>query len=107
MPRSKPGTPPVGPPRHEGRLVAAGTRRPRRDLGSHVCADNPSAAIRVDADLADAVAGLGDHPELGRPGLIPGARELFPIHSSRIVYKLGDDEVQVLAIAHTSRLWPR
>ena len=73
----------------------------------YIAADNPSAAIRVDADLADAIGGLGDYPELGRPGLIPGTRELFPIHSYRIVYELSGDEVQILAIVHTSRVWPR
>ena len=79
----------------------------RDAIWAYIAADTPSAAIRVDADLADAIGGLGDYPELGRPGLIPGTRELFPIHSYRIVYELSDDEVQVLAIVHTSRLWPR
>jgi len=79
----------------------------RDAIWTYIVADNPPAAIRVDADLADAIAGLGDHPELGRPGLIPGTRELFPIHSYRIVYDVSGDEVWVLAIVHTSRLWPR
>lgn len=60
----------------------------RDAIWAYLAADNPSAAIRVDAELGD------------------GARELFPIHDYRIVYELSGEEVQILAIVHTSRRWP-
>lgn len=78
----------------------------RDAIWAYLAADNPSAAIRVDAELGDGASTLADHPEFGRPGLIPGTRELFPIHDYRIVYELSGEEVQILAIVHTSRRWP-
>ncbi|GAA4106287.1 hypothetical protein GCM10022249_01880 [Enteractinococcus coprophilus] len=33
--------------------------------------------MRVDTDFADAVENLAEYPELGKPGLVSGTRELF------------------------------
>lgn len=62
--------------------------------------------MRVDLDIEQAIDGLANHPELGRPGLIPGTRELFPIHNYRIVYEINGQDIWILAIVHTSRSWP-
>lgn len=79
----------------------------RDAIWEYIASDNPAAAMRVDTDFEEAVDGLADHPELGRPGLIPGTRELFPIHHYRIIYEISGREVWVLTIVHTSRLWPQ
>ncbi len=78
----------------------------REAIWEYIAADDPSAAARVDTDLEAAVGGLAEHPGLGRPGLLPGTRELFPVPNYRVVYEINGDEVWVLAIVHTSRLWP-
>ena len=79
----------------------------RDAIWEHIASDDPVAAGRVDADFEEAVGGLADYPELGRPDLIPGTRELFPIHNYRVVYELSGQEVWVLSIVHTSRFWPQ
>lgn len=79
----------------------------RDAIWEYIASVNPVAATRVDADFEEAVDGLADYPELGRSGLIPGTRELFPIHNYRIVYEISGQEVWVLTIVHTSRLWPQ
>jgi plasmid stabilization system protein ParE len=43
---------------------------------------------------------------MGRPGQIPGTRELIPHESYRVVYEVQADTVWILALVHTARLWP-
>lgn len=67
---------------------------------------NPQAAVRMDQLFSAAADRLADFPEQGRPGLIPGTRELLPHESYRLVYELESDTAWILALVHTSRLWP-
>lgn len=43
---------------------------------------------------------------MGRPGQIPGTRELIPHESYRLVYEVLADTVWILALVHTARPWP-
>lgn len=43
---------------------------------------------------------------MGRPGQIPGTRELIPHESYRLVYEVQAGTVWILALVHTARLWP-
>ena len=63
-------------------------------------------AIDMDERFSEAAAWLGTHPELGKPGLIAGTRELIPHESYRLVYEIQQDAVWILALVHTARLWP-
>ncbi|WP_081949079.1 type II toxin-antitoxin system RelE/ParE family toxin [Litchfieldella xinjiangensis] len=67
---------------------------------------NPQAAFNIDQRFSAAADRLADFPEQGRPGIVPGTRELFPHENYRIVYELEGDTVWILALVHTSRLWP-
>ena len=78
----------------------------RADIWDYIAADNPRAAARMDALFSDAVAKLGDHPNFGRVGKIPGTRELIPHESYRLVYEVGQDTVWILVLIHTARQWP-
>ena len=78
----------------------------RDDIWLHIAADNPRAAGRMDELFSDAAARLADHPKLGRPGKIPGTRELIPHENYRLVYEIDGETVWVLTLAHTARQWP-
>jgi addiction module RelE/StbE family toxin len=78
----------------------------RADVWDHIAADNPRAAVRMDALFSEAAASLAKHPGLGRPGEIPGTHELIPHASYRLVYEVERDTVWLLALVHTSRQWP-
>ena len=78
----------------------------RADIWDYIAADNPRAAARMDALFSDAVVKLGDHPNFGRVGKIPGTRELIPHESYRLVYEVGQDTVWILVLIHTARQWP-
>ena len=78
----------------------------RADVWDYIAADNPGAAARMDALFGDAAARLAEHPKLGRPGKIPGTRELIPHESYRLVYEISGETVWMLALVHTARQWP-
>jgi toxin ParE1/3/4 len=87
------------------RWVAA-ARQDRRQVMSYIAADNPQAAAKMDELFDLAATRLGKRPRLGRPGRIPGTRELIPHESYRLVYEIEDETVWILALVHTSRQWP-
>jgi plasmid stabilization system protein ParE len=59
--------------------LSARLRRARQNLdegASYIAADDPAAARTIVARVLEAVATLARHPDLGRPGRVPGTREL-------------------------------
>ncbi|MEO7939194.1 MAG: type II toxin-antitoxin system RelE/ParE family toxin [Burkholderiaceae bacterium] len=78
----------------------------RDDIWLHIAVDNIKAAARLDELFSDATARLADHPKLGRPGKIPGTRELIPHESYRLVYEFDGETVWVLTLVRTARQWP-
>ena len=78
----------------------------RADVWDYIAADNPRAAARMDELFSEAAARLAEHPKLGRPGKIPGTRELIPHESYRLVYEIDPQAVWVLVLVHTARQWP-
>ena len=78
----------------------------RADIWDHIASDNPRAAVRIDELFSDAAARLSNHPKLGKPGKVAGTRELIPHESYRLVYEIAGDELWILALVHTARLWP-
>ena len=81
-------------------------RQDRVDVWDYIAADNPPAAVHMDELFSTAVARLAEHPKLGRPGKIPGTRELIPHESYRLVYEIDLEILWVLALVHTARQWP-
>jgi toxin ParE1/3/4 len=84
----------------------ASARQDRIAIRDYIAADNRRAAARMDALFSESAARLADHPHLGKPGKIPGTRELIPHESYRLVYEIDGQTVWVLALAHTARQWP-
>lgn len=78
----------------------------RDAIWSHIAADNPPAAARMDRLFSEAAAKLAEFPRLGRAGKVPGTRELFPHESYRLVDEIEGETVWVLALVHTARQWP-
>jgi addiction module RelE/StbE family toxin len=82
--------------------------RDRADIVDYIAIENPRAALGIDELFSEAAARLADFPRIGKPGLIPGTRELLPHQSYRLVYELEEPEetVWILALVHTARQWP-
>jgi len=74
---------------------------------SYIATDDPVAAAKVVERVLGAVARLAEHPAIGRPGRIPGTRELVVPGTRYLVpYRVEGAEVQILRVFHTSRRPP-
>ena len=77
-------------------------------LGAYIASDDLAAAQRVALHIIRSVETfLPNSPEMGRPGRIPGTRELVITRTPYIVpYRLVGNTIQVLRVFHSSRRWP-
>lgn len=73
-----------------------------------IAADDPQAAQRVVERVLNAVEMLTSHPALGRPGRVPGTRELVVAHTRYLVpYRVRGQVVEILRVFHTPRRPPQ
>jgi addiction module RelE/StbE family toxin len=86
------------------------TRRALRGLDSiaeFIARDRPEAARKTVERVWDRVSELARFPDLGRPGRIPGTRELVVSGTPLIVpYRVRLDQVEVVAVFHGAQRWP-
>lgn len=73
-----------------------------------IAADDSQAARQVVSRVLDAVAVLALQPGIGRPGRVPGTRELVVSKTRYLVpYRVRGEVVEVLRVFHTSRRPPK
>ena len=74
---------------------------------SYVAQDNPRAAALLVERIHAAVVHLQQNPSMGRPGRVPGTRELVVSGTPYLVpYRVQDGVVEVLRVLHGARRWP-
>ena len=77
------------------------------DEATYVAIEAPLAARLVVERVLNAVAMLVDHPGIGRPGRVPGTRELVVLRTRYIVpYRVRRESIEILRVFHTSRRPP-
>jgi addiction module RelE/StbE family toxin len=77
------------------------------DIFEFVAQDNPNAAVKLASSIRNQAERLRLNPHLGRPGRIAGIRELVVPRVPYIVaYQVRGRRIEILAVVHTSRLWP-
>jgi toxin ParE1/3/4 len=78
-----------------------------RAIRNYIQQDNPDAAKKIADRLEQMVAKLKDYPNIGRPGIREGTRELVaPNLPFIIIYRVMNQEVQILRIFHTKQNRP-
>jgi toxin ParE1/3/4 len=78
------------------------------DEATYIAADDEEAARLVVSRVLKAVGQLAEQPAVGRPGRVPGTRELVVLNTRYIVpYRVRGEEVQILRVFHTSRRPPK
>ncbi len=80
--------------------------RSRDAIFDRIEADNPSAALAMDALFSESALHLMEHPEMGRPGRVRGTRELVVHPNYLFVYDVSRDTIRILSLLHASRQWP-
>jgi toxin ParE1/3/4 len=76
-------------------------------IAAHIAEDDPGAALDVVTEIEAAVGLLARHTSLGRPGRVPGTRELVIAGTPFIVaYRVVVVEVQIIRILHGAQRWP-
>ncbi len=71
---------------------------------TYIAADDPQAARLVVERVLNAVEVLASQPALGRPGRVPGTRELVVGNTRYLVpYRVHGQVAEVLRVFHTSR----
>jgi len=77
------------------------------EMAEFISKENKTAAEKVVKLIYDRVHLLVQHPDIGRPGRVPGTRELYIEGTPFIVpYRIQKDEIQVLRVFHGARKWP-
>jgi len=72
-----------------------------------IAQEHPTAALAIGQRIRQAVSGLSQFPNRGRPGRVPGTRELVITGTPFIAaYRVSGGHVDVLAILHGARQWP-
>ena len=70
--------------------------------------DSPAAGAEMFAQVWAKVHALADFPALGRPGRVPGTRELIIERYQLLVpYRVLGDELHVLRVFHSRRKPPQ
>lgn len=74
---------------------------------SYIAADDPAAARLVVKRIFEAVDQLAEQLSLGRPGRVPGTRELVVGRTRHLIpYRVTRDAIEILRVFHTSRRAP-
>lgn len=73
-------------------------------VSEYIAQDNPDASAKTVAAITRAVESLKRFPAAGRPGRVPGIRELVVSGTPYIVpYRVRGNIVEVLRVLHSSR----
>ena len=78
------------------------------EIQAYVAQESPVAAYRLSHDLFERTqSGLSSSPKMGRVGRVRNTRELvFADLPYIVVYRISD-AVDILAVVHTARSWPK
>jgi addiction module RelE/StbE family toxin len=90
-------------------VILTWTRRAsvdRAGIIDRIGIDNPAAAHALDDRFSQKSRLLIDHPRLGRPGRVPGTRELVTHPSYILIYDVTRTTVRILRVMHAARQWP-
>ncbi len=75
---------------------------------AYLAQENPTAAAEMFEHVKTKVEALSDFPSAGRPGRVPGTRELVVERYPFLVpYRVVGDELHVLRVFHTRRKLPK
>ena len=79
-----------------------------REMVMYLSDENPYAAKELHERIKTVVAELIENPFTGRPGRVPGTRELVITNTSYILpYQIRQNRIEILRVYHGARKWPK
>lgn len=80
----------------------------KNQVVDYIAQDNIPAAVEMDILIENSAESLIAQPEKGRPGRVPGTRELVFHEHYMLIYKFSFEAklVSILNVLHTARKWP-
>ncbi len=81
-------------------VFSAAAQKDLAKIEAYIGAHNPHAASRLAIRLIAACDRLEYLPHRGRPGLVPGTREITTVKPYVIVYRVKGDTVEIARIWH-------
>ena len=86
--------------------VEAGSRQDRRAICDYIETRDVRAALELDKLFSTKANKLTAVPQLGKPGRVPGTRELVAHKRYVLVYEVAGNQIQVLRVLNTAWKWP-
>ena len=75
---------------------------------AYIKSENPPGARSIFARIRHESSRLAEFPQIGRPGRIGGTRELVVAGTPFIIpYRVVGQRVEILAVMHGARQWPK
>lgn len=88
-------------------VLTADARADLDQIFDYIAADNPAAAERTTDRILQSLYMLERFPQLAPEGRTAGTRELpIPRLPYRAIYRMVQNDVQILRILHVRRQWP-
>ena len=82
-------------------------KRSRASQIAYVAERNPQAALDMANAIRVATDRLVTYARMGRPGRVPGTRELVvPQTPYIVIYEIKGDTVRILRVLHSAQNWP-
>ena len=79
-----------------------------REMVLYLSEKNPYAAKALYQRIETVVTEIIDTPYIGRPGRVPGTRELVITNTPYILpYQIRSDFIEILRVYHGARKWPK
>ncbi len=74
-----------------------------QNIRDYIGKENPSAASRVAIQILATCDRLEYLPERGRPGIVPGTREIVSCWPYIVIYCIVNRNIKIIRILHTSQ----
>jgi len=77
-------------------------------IHAYIAKDNPAAARKIVLRIIESIETMiGENSAIGRPGRVPGTRELVVSRTAYIVpYRVLHGAIEVVRVYHGARRWP-
>ena len=76
-------------------------------LRNFIAKDSDDSAVQIAMRIVHAVDFLANQPDMGRPGRLPGTRELVVPRTPYVIpYRVRGERLELIAVFHGSQNWP-